>query len=77
MVLSRNEKENVASHYAMQYKVEDWLVNLEEIVDDTDTIIFIYTEDCAKLKTGLLLVIKIIYSRNSKQEKTHFFKRSD
>ena len=52
MVLSRNEKENVASHYAMQYKVEDWLVNLEEIVDDTDTIIFIYTENCAKLKTG-------------------------
>ena len=69
MVLSRNEKENVAR---LQYKVEDWLVNLEEIVDDTDTIIFIYIENGAKLKTGLLLVMKIIYSRNSKQEKTHF-----
>ena len=33
MVLSRNEIENVASHYARSYEVEDWLVDLEEIVE--------------------------------------------
>ena len=33
MVLSRNKIENVASHYARQYEVEDWLINLEEIVE--------------------------------------------
>ena len=31
MVLSKNEIENVASHYARQYEVNDWLVNMEEI----------------------------------------------
>ena len=44
MVLSRNEIENVASHYARQCEVEDWLVNLEETWSSTDTIIFIYIQ---------------------------------
>ena len=31
LILSKNEIENVAGHYARQYEVNDWLVNMEEI----------------------------------------------
>ena len=77
MVLSRNEIQNKASQYVRQYEVEDWLVNLEETWSSADTIIFIYTVNYAKLKTGLLSVIKENDNRTSKQRRTHFFKRID
>ena len=41
-----------------------------------DTIIFIYTENCAKLKTDLLLVIKINLQVKFQAGKNTFFKKN-
>ena len=50
MVLSRNEIENVAGHYARQYEVEDWLVDLEEIVEQHEhDHFYIYRKLCQRL----------------------------
>ena len=61
MVLSKNEIENVASHYARQYEVNDWLVNMEEI--------------WGQLKTGLLIVIKIKLKPKFQEGKNIFLKK--
>ena len=58
MVLSRNEIEIVTNHYARQYEVKDWLVNLEEIVDQhRQDHFYIYRKLC-QIKDWLIVFNK-------------------
>ena len=73
MVLSRNEIENVASHYARQYEVEDWLINLEEIVEQHGhNHFYIYRKLC-QIKNWLIVSDKNKFTAEIPSRKEHIF----
>ena len=73
MVLSRNEIENVASHYARQYEVEDWLVDLEEIVKRyRHNHFYIYRKLC-QIKNWLIVSDKNKFTAEILSRKEHIF----
>ena len=75
MVLSRNKIENVASHYARQYDVWEWLADLEQMVKrHGHDYFYIYRKLC-QIKNWLILSEKINFTAEIPRREEKVFLR--